>query len=461
MVQAQELLQEGRSTEAWSSFERVLREVPHHSVALKLGAVAAFQSGNKSQAVDLMDRAIALFPEDSEAHFNLGVLHQSTGRLDAALACFGRAAELAPDFTDAHYNVATALHELGRAEEAVMAYRRTLETNSRYAPAFAGLAFTLRGLDQLDEALSTYEKAVALAPQDAQALSGYGITLQLLDRLSEAAEALNRAAELDPHYTDAATNLADVLVQQDKPATAVEVCDRFLASNPGDSGILASKAIALGECGNTDAVAALVDFDRFVWPEYQDKSEGFADLAAFNKALHEHMLRHPTLVDAPASHATRQGKHTGELLGDEAAPIKAFQAMVTNAVVRYKERLGRDWSHPFVANALERWRLTAWSIVLQGGGGYQAPHIHPSAWLSGVYYARVPKVVDDPESGKAGWIEFGLPSEEFHWRHKPEIQAFRPEPGLLVLFPSYFFHRTIPYDGDDTRISIAFDVLPA
>jgi hypothetical protein len=29
-----------------------------------------------------------------------------------------------------------------------------------------------------------------------------------------------------------------------------------------------------------------------------------------------------------------------------------------------------------------------------------------------------------------------------------------------VLFPSYFFHRTIAYDLDETRISIAFDVLP-
>jgi hypothetical protein len=30
----------------------------------------------------------------------------------------------------------------------------------------------------------------------------------------------------------------------------------------------------------------------------------------------------------------------------------------------------------------------------------------------------------------------------------------------MVLFPSYFFHRTIPFSAPGTRISIAFDVLP-
>ena len=105
--------------------------------------------------------------------------------------------------------------------------------------------------------------------------------------------------------------------------------------------------------------------------------------------------------------------------------------------------------------------MTAWSIVLQGGGGYQAAHIHPSAWLSGVYYPRVPEIVDDHGAEQAGWIEFGQPSEEFHWSRPPPLRAIRPESGLLVLFPSYFFHRTIPYDTDGTRISVAFDVLPA
>ena len=35
----------------------------------------------------------------------------------------------------------------------------------------------------------------------------------------------------------------------------------------------------------------------------------------------------------------------------------------------------------------------------------------------------------------------------------------RPEEGLIVLFPSFFFHRTIPFESAEERISVAFDVL--
>ena len=37
----------------------------------------------------------------------------------------------------------------------------------------------------------------------------------------------------------------------------------------------------------------------------------------------------------------------------------------------------------------------------------------------------------------------------------------RPEPGLLLLFPSYYYHRSLPYDGAGERISISFDLAPA
>ena len=92
--------------------------------------------------------------------------------------------------------------------------------------------------------------------------------------------------------------------------------------------------------------------------------------------------------------------------------------------------------------------------------GHQIPHNHPSAWLSGVYYVKLPRIVRVPEQRQAGWIEFGRPPEHFHCTVQPEVKAFQPEEGLMLLFPSYFYHRTISFETAETRISIAFDVLP-
>jgi hypothetical protein len=31
---------------------------------------------------------------------------------------------------------------------------------------------------------------------------------------------------------------------------------------------------------------------------------------------------------------------------------------------------------------------------------------------------------------------------------------------MLLTFPSYFWYRTLPFDSDEERISIAFDLIP-
>jgi ectoine hydroxylase-related dioxygenase (phytanoyl-CoA dioxygenase family) len=36
----------------------------------------------------------------------------------------------------------------------------------------------------------------------------------------------------------------------------------------------------------------------------------------------------------------------------------------------------------------------------------------------------------------------------------------RPAPGKLVLFPSYMWHGTEPFTTDESRMTIAFDVVP-
>ena len=40
------------------------------------------------------------------------------------------------------------------------------------------------------------------------------------------------------------------------------------------------------------------------------------------------------------------------------------------------------------------------------------------------------------------------------------VEAIRPEEGLLVIFPAWFYHRTIPFPADARRISVAFDLVP-
>jgi uncharacterized protein (TIGR02466 family) len=143
-----------------------------------------------------------------------------------------------------------------------------------------------------------------------------------------------------------------------------------------------------------------------------------------------------------------------------ALPIQQLNAFFVAAAERRKEEVRKRSTHPFDAHPPRVFRLYSWAVIMHENG-HQTPHIHARGWLSGVYYVEVPDEVsrDDPE--RNGWIEFGR-SEERWYRPKtvvPVRQIF-PEPGLLVTFPSYFWHNTRPLRSKGRRISFAFDIIP-
>ena len=58
-----------------------------------------------------------------------------------------------------------------------------------------------------------------------------------------------------------------------------------------------------------------------------------------------------------------------------------------------------------------------------------------------------------------GILSFGAPA----MLPTPALEAelsVRPEVGQLVLFPSYFWHGTLPFHSDQPRLTVAFDVVP-
>ena len=101
-------------------------------------------------------------------------------------------------------------------------------------------------------------------------------------------------------------------------------------------------------------------------------------------------------------------------------------------------------------------------MVLRSSG-YQSPHIHAHGVVSGVYYVQIPDIVATAGDSQAGCLRFGqsiIQGEDERSQGSFLQMTVRPEEGMMVLFPSYVWHHTIPFESDTDRISIAFDVLP-
>lgn len=448
----------GRLAKALKGYRRVLKRDSNHLDALILGGQAAFQTGHRQDALRWLKRAADKYPDDPRGAYNLGVLHQTLGDSQKALDAFKNAARAGPSFAPAQYNLAITLYELGKMNEAIKYFDRAIAADPNHADAFASKAFILRDQGRVDEAVESYRKAVRIAPDNAKAWVGLGTSLQESGQLDDALSAYRSAIAADRDYPDATSNLCDILVQLEKPKQAISACDAYLVRYPAYAGVLAAKSIALNEAGARDELKALVDLDRFVRPMQQQAPSGFKDIAAFNQALGDHAIHHPTLKPSPSSHTTRMGKQTGAINTGAKGPVAALESLIDRAIDEYMDSVSKIAAHPIVVYRPKQYNLSVWATVLEGEG-YQAPHIHPSGWLSGVYYVAVPKIAGD--GGNDGWIEFGQPGPEYHFSAEPDLRLVKPEPGMMVMFPSYMFHRTIPFQSDETRISIAFDVVPA
>ncbi|MCG8441480.1 MAG: 2OG-Fe(II) oxygenase family protein [Caulobacterales bacterium] len=109
-----------------------------------------------------------------------------------------------------------------------------------------------------------------------------------------------------------------------------------------------------------------------------------------------------------------------------------------------------------------RFRLDCWANVNRAGD-YNIVHSHPNALWSGVYYVAG-EWDEDPDT-LAGKLEILDPREAASYirvtkTRSDERMIICPQPGMVVLFPSWIKHMVHPYDGPERRISIAFNATP-
>ena len=453
----------GRLTEAMDAFRRALALRPD------LGGVH-FQLGNLQRllgapeaAIASYRRAIALDPGVPHPHINLGITLQEMMAYEAALEALRQAVAVAPRSYEAHYNLGVTLAAQRRNSEAIAAYRAALALNPRAAAICLNLGSLLQVEQQLDEAIALYQRAVALAPDLAQAHVNLGTALHARGDAAGGAAAMRRALVLDGGNPQIEANLAQMLRQTGDVAGAEAAFRRALALDPAHAFAKAHFSIFLQRIGRREEARTLLDYPKLLRTRRLGQVEGWPSPAAFNAELARHIYGHPTLMPDPPGKAIRQGRQTLEILTDGAPPIAALRRFFEAAVAEYIETALSASPGGYRVPAPLRWRLEGWAVILRSSG-HQLAHFHPGSLVSGVYYVQVPQTVAASSGSEAGCIKFGEPVAGAVDADMPEpllTAHVRPEEGLLVLFPSSFWHRVVAFDGEKDRICIAFDVVPA
>ena len=483
--------QAGEIEIAEGNYRHALKIEPSNSDALHLLGVVLMQKGDIEAAICSIKNSLEIDSENPSALDHLGVMLADTGELKEAIFCFTQALYLAPDYGVCWRNFGYA-KELARDwSGAIEAYRKAIELEHNYAAAHAGLGEALLQIGAFEDALESFDTSILLDPSHKPTLVKRAEVLRRLKYFSEAIIAYREifsqpsdkaflaqyigfchvedgndinaltefkaALRLQPDMVDSALGAAGCLMRQGDLETAAVRLDTVLKHTPGHTQALAYRTILHQLAGEKDKAAQITNLNRDISIVELPLPEGQIDRLSYTSDLSEALNINPTLQTDPPAKSTRGGQQSGELSIFDNPIVEGFVSTLHQFLQEYLASLTPRPDHPYSRAKPNKFRLDCWSTILNAEG-YQLPHTHPSAWLSGVYYVQLPPEIKSTDETHAGWIEFGasgygLPD------HSGPLRLITPKVGHMVLFPSYFLHRTVPFHSETPRISIAFDIV--
>jgi len=412
-----------RSEEVLEQYEASKR-LGLHGRALDLArARALFQLDRHEESESVLQRLVAEAPDDRDAQFLLAQLRHMRG--DADFARELRAAAGRPDApaaTRAQY--ADALRRTGQHADAESIVRDLIASEGRLPELESALATVLQEAARYDEALVAAQSAHGSRPDDP------GIARILVANLLTAGD----------------------------PAAAQPIVERFHARAPDDQSWITYRA-DIARLRGEDLFADWCDLDRLVRVHELEPPPGYRSIDEFHEELRSTLEARHRHTMHPLDQSLRGGTQTPRgLLSDPDPLIRLYLAQLAKPLAEYQAAIGHDAAHPMRARNTGPARPTGcWSVRLKRGG-FHVNHIHPEGWISSAYYVSVPAEVTDATQ-KSGWLKFAEP--RFPIPGGVPLRFVQPKPGRLVLFPSYLWHGTTPIAGDEPRLTIAFDCLPA
>ena len=241
-------------------------------------------------------------------------------------------------------------------------------------------------------------------------------------------------------------------------AAALAECAILLQATPDDQYLIAMQATAL-RLLNDPRYEALCDYDKMVLSQALETPPGWSDLTSFLADLisrlnalhnpHGHRLLYQSL---------RQGTETTQDLSRSQDPvIQALFHSFAAPIARYRDHIGQGQDPLRRRNRGASRFNGSWSVRLHRAG-YHTSHVHPRGWISSACYIQLPDSMQAAHTAE-GILSFGAPG----MITTPSLEAefsLQPEVGQLVLFPSYFWHGTLPFHSEQPRLTVAFDVVP-
>ena len=447
----------GRHQEAVAGFRHSVAAEPDDPRAAQALAMALDAANEHVEAEQLASRVLARGCRTAAMYQIHARSLIALGQFERAEAALRDCLHLQPRLVDAHSHLARLVWmRTGDSAQATAVLDAALQAFDDDALR-AAKAAVLQGAGDARAAYACLAPAAARAQTPPALLVRAGLAAMEFDPAT-ALDLAERALRAAPHSVPARKLVVAAGLGVGDATGALRHCEALLAETPDDQYLIALQTTAWRLLGDA-RYAELCNYPQFVvasllqapapWP---DLRSFLADLKRSLDGLHD-PHGHPLLFQS-----LRHGTETTQDLTRSTDPaIQALFKAFAPPIDDYLARIGAG-SDPLRRRNRGSWRFNgSWSVRLRSFG-YHNNHVHPRGWISSACYIELPDNMAEARS-REGILTFGEPGIVTA-PPLPAEHSVRPEVGMLVLFPSYFWHGTVPITGNHARLTVAFDVVP-
>ena len=454
--EAQRLKQDGRHGDALVILRDLAEVYSDNVVVLHNYAASLGDIGRHGEAVEVLKSAFAKGLNAPESWLVYARALAGARQFDAAKQAFLTLLRLKPFDAEAHRDLAQLIWmRTGDQMQALFNINQALEKNPNDWALHMARA---KIYGQTGDPKTAYAVLSELAKRSGGAaiLETAACNAALaLDNFNAAVEHGRRAIDGAPDDAAAATAYASALLSDGRHSQASAIIEKLRERHPLNQLFIALQATVWKLMGD-ERYEIVMDYEKFVFTSVLETPQGWRSLDHYLSDLIEALDEMHCFEAHPFAQSVKNGSQISSITNADHPAMQAFEEAASGPVMRYLEQLG-EGDDPLRKRNTHQFRLhSAWSIKLPATG-FHVNHVHPDGWISSACHLRA--TPPEPGNADAGRIKFGEPGIETQPRIEP-ARILKPEPGVIVLFPSYMWHGTIPFQSQNTRLTVAADFAP-
>ena len=428
-------------------YNEVLKKDPNHIRALNNLGIIYFSLKKFNESIKIFKKTIIIDSSYLSAHNNLGLLFKEIKNYKKAISSFQEAIKINPNYFEAHNNSGLVFYECGEYQKAINSYEKAIKINPNVMEVHCNVGLVYEKTGEINKAFNSYQK---VPKSDTRYLYAQYNLASLLYKDKQYEKAVKIFKLID--YKNSKSYLIKSLYELNDQFNFINELDNQIKKGTTDAVIGSLINSARLKYGIKKKNLFCEDPLNFVYIKNLTESYDFNNIfiKTANNILNDEMFKdrsQPLLINAIQS--------AGNIFYNENSSIKKIKDIIHKELENYRIKFNNT-NEGIIKNWPKNYELKGWLVKMKSGGKIK-PHIHDYGWLSGSIYINVPPKINTNSGNLV--VCFNDQQKEIPDKEDKNSKIINVVTGSLCFFPASLFHYTIPFESDEERIVLAFDVM--